>query len=109
MDATAIDAPDGYYDLALFAFSLHHLPPALAAQAFAEGTRAANKLLIIDVGRPPTPLHLVLLAAVLPFTGLSPYMHDAFISCYAPMARRRCVRSAMTPTQRLPSSSAPEG
>jgi SAM-dependent methyltransferase len=26
MDATAIDAPDGYYDLVVFALSLHHLP-----------------------------------------------------------------------------------
>jgi SAM-dependent methyltransferase len=48
MDATAIDAPDGYYDLALFALSLHHLPLEMAAQVFAEGTRAASKLLIID-------------------------------------------------------------
>jgi ubiquinone/menaquinone biosynthesis C-methylase UbiE len=31
MDATAIDAPDGYYDLAVFSQSLHHLPPRLAA------------------------------------------------------------------------------
>ena len=44
MDATAIDAPDGYYDLVVFALTLHHLPPALAARVFAEGTRAANKL-----------------------------------------------------------------
>ena len=28
MDATAIDAPDGYFDLAVFALSFHHLPPA---------------------------------------------------------------------------------
>src|ERR1700757_3678984 len=57
MDATAIDAPEGYYDLAVFALSLHHLPPELAARVFAEGTRAANKLLIIDLPRPPPPLH----------------------------------------------------
>jgi AcrR family transcriptional regulator len=80
MDATAIDAPDGYYDLAVFALSLHHLPPEMAARAFAEGTRAANKLLIIDLRRPPAPLHLVVLAAVLPFTGLVPLTHDGFIS-----------------------------
>jgi hypothetical protein len=35
--------------LAVFALSLHHLQPALAARVFAEGTRAANKLLIIDL------------------------------------------------------------
>jgi SAM-dependent methyltransferase len=80
MDATAIDAPDGYYDLVVFALSLHHLPPALAARVFAEGTRAGNKLLIIDARRPPAPLHLVTLAATLPFIGLFPLLHDAFIS-----------------------------
>ena len=58
MDATAIDAPDGYYDLAVFALSLHHLPPDLAARVFAEGTRAANKLLIMDLRRPPAPLRI---------------------------------------------------
>jgi len=31
MDATAIDASDGHYDLAVFASSLHHLQPPLAA------------------------------------------------------------------------------
>src|ERR1700758_2248203 len=59
MDATAIDAPDGHYDLVIFAASLHHLPPELAAQVIAEGTRAAKKLLIIDLRRPPAPLHLL--------------------------------------------------
>jgi ubiquinone/menaquinone biosynthesis C-methylase UbiE len=39
MDATAIDAPDGSYDLAVFAQSFHHLPPAAASRVFAEGTR----------------------------------------------------------------------
>ena len=89
MDATAIDAPDGHYDLAVFAMSLHHLRPALAAQVLAEGTRAANKLLIIDLRRPPAPLHSVVLAAVWPFTGLSPLAHDGFISqrrAYSPSA-----------------------
>src|ERR1700756_808972 len=51
MDATAIDAPDGHYDLAVFALALHHLPPPLASQVFAEGTRVADKLLIIDLPR----------------------------------------------------------
>ncbi len=80
MDATAIDAPDGHYDLAVFAMSLHHLPPASAARVFAEGTRAANKLLIIDLRRPPAPLHLMVLAAVSPFTRLVPVAHDGVIS-----------------------------
>ncbi|MFZ2241993.1 MAG: class I SAM-dependent methyltransferase, partial [Gordonia amarae] len=30
VDATAIDAPDGAFDLAVFALSFHHLPPPLA-------------------------------------------------------------------------------
>jgi ubiquinone/menaquinone biosynthesis C-methylase UbiE len=97
MDATAIDAPDGYYGLAVFALSLHHLPPELAARVFAEGTRAANKLLIIDLRRPPAPLHLVVLAAWLPFTGLVPLIHDGFISslrAYSPSALRALAHYA---------------
>jgi SAM-dependent methyltransferase len=80
MDATAIDAPDGFYDLAVFALSLHHLPPERAAQVIAEGTRAANKLLIVDLIRPPAPINLVLVAGALPFTGLVPLLHDGVIS-----------------------------
>jgi ubiquinone/menaquinone biosynthesis C-methylase UbiE len=80
MDATAIDAPGGSYDLVVFALSLHHLPPARAARVFAEGTRAANKLLIIDFRRLPAPLHLVQLTVWLPFAGLFPLAHDGFIS-----------------------------
>jgi len=91
MDATEIDAPDGYYDLVVFALSLHHLPPALAARVFAEGTRAGNTLLIIDAPRPSAPLHLVMLATMLPFNKLSPFTHDGFISslrAYSPSALR---------------------
>jgi len=80
MDATAIDAPDGYYDLAVFALSLHHLPPVQAAQVFAEGTRAARKLLIIDLRRWRAPLQLGLLTLTLPFAGIAPPLHDALIS-----------------------------
>lgn len=91
MDATAIDAPNGYYDLVVFALSLHHLPPVLAARVFAEGTRAGNKLLIIDDRRLPPPLHLVMVAATLPFIKLSPFTHDGLISSlrsYSPSALR---------------------
>ena len=97
MDATAIDALDGHYDLALFALSLHHLPPEMAAQVFAEGTRAANKLLIIDLRRPPAPLHLAMLSFVLPVTGLIPVAHDGFISslrAYSPSALRALAHYA---------------
>ncbi|MCV7333829.1 MULTISPECIES: class I SAM-dependent methyltransferase [Mycolicibacterium] len=79
MDATAIDAPDGSFDLAVFALSLHHLPPESAARVFAEGTRAAEKLIIIDVHRPSAPLHLAMLAATMPFIRIA-VIHDAVIS-----------------------------
>lgn len=80
MDATAIEAPDGYYDLAVFALSLHHLPPDRAALVFAEGTRAASKLMIIDLRRWWPPIHMMVLAPALPMTGLSPLAHDGVIS-----------------------------
>jgi SAM-dependent methyltransferase len=97
MDATEIDAPDGYYDLAIFAASLHHLPPDLAARVFAEGTRAANKLLIMDLRRPPPPLHLLVLAPVLPLTRLVPLAHDSVISslrAYSQSALRALAQHA---------------
>lgn len=97
MDATAIDAPDGYYDLAVFALSLHHLAPERAARVFAEGTRAANKLLIIDLRRWRSPVHVVVLAANLPFTGLVPLVHDGVISslrAYSPSALRALAQYA---------------
>jgi SAM-dependent methyltransferase len=97
MDATAIDAPDGCYDLAVFALSLHHLAPERAARVFAEGTRAANKLLIIDLRRWRAPFQLVVLAVALPFTGLIPPLHDAVISslrAYSPSALRSLAQYA---------------
>ncbi len=97
MDATAIDAPDGFYDLAVFARSFHHLPPALASRVFAEGTRAAHKLLIIDLRRPPSLLHILVLALSLPLTPVIPIMHDGFISklrAYSPSALRELARHA---------------
>jgi hypothetical protein len=97
MDATAIDAPDRYFDLAVFAFSFHHLPPALASRVFAEGTRVADKLVIIDLPRPPSPLHLVRLAAMLPLAPIVPFVHDGVISslrCYSPSALRALAAHA---------------
>jgi ubiquinone/menaquinone biosynthesis C-methylase UbiE len=91
MDATAIEAPDGHFDLAVFAFSFHHLPPSLASRVFAEGTRAAAKLVIIDLPRPPSPLHIARLAAMLPLALVVPFVHDGVISslrCYSPSALR---------------------
>jgi SAM-dependent methyltransferase len=97
MDATAIDAADGSYDLAVFALSFHHLPPALASRVIAEGTRAAAKLLIIDLPRPPSPLHVLRLAAMLPLAPFVPFVHDGVISslrCYSPAALRALAAHA---------------
>ena len=69
-----------HFDLAVFALSFHHLPPALAARVFAEGTRVADKLLIIDLPRPPAPLHLLRLATMLPLAPFVPFVHDGVIS-----------------------------
>jgi SAM-dependent methyltransferase len=97
MDATAIDAADGYFDLAVFALSFHHLPPPLAARVFAEGTRVADKLLIIDLPRPPAPLHLLRLATMLPLAPVIPFVHEGVISSlrtYSPAALRALAAHA---------------
>lgn len=97
MDATAIDAAGGAFDLAVFALSFHHLPPTPAARVLAEGTRVADKLLIIDLPRPPTPLHLLRLATMLPFAPFVPLVHDGVISslrAYSPSALRALAEHA---------------
>lgn len=80
LDATQIDAPDGAFDLAVFAYGLHHLSAVQAAQMLVEGTRVASELLIVDVSRPPSPVHLVRLATLAPFAPVVPFVHDAMIS-----------------------------
>jgi SAM-dependent methyltransferase len=97
MDATAIDAPDGYFDLAVFALSFHHLPPSSASRVFAEGTRVADKLVIIDLPRPPLPLHVLRLAVMLPLAPVVPFVHDGLISSlrtYSPSALRALAAHA---------------
>ncbi|WP_083453109.1 class I SAM-dependent methyltransferase [Mycolicibacterium goodii] len=97
MDATDIDADDGSFDLAVFALSFHHLSPDRAARVFAEGTRVADTLLIIDLPRPPAPLHLLRLATMLPLAPLVPFLHDGVISslrCYSPSALRALAEHA---------------
>ncbi|WP_370065552.1 class I SAM-dependent methyltransferase [Mycobacterium sp. MAA66] len=97
MDATAIDAADRTYDLAVFALSFHHLPPAAAARVLAEGTRVADKFVIIDLPRPPAPLHLIRLAAMLPLVPFVPFVHDGLISSlrtYSPTAIRALATHA---------------
>ena len=81
----------------MFALAFHHLPPPLASKVIAEGTRAADKLLIIDLPRPPWPLHLVRLATMLPFAPLIPFVHDGVISSlrtYSPSALRALAAHA---------------
>ena len=97
MDATALDADDAEFDLAVFALSFHHLPPEAAARVIAEGTRAATKLLIIDLPRPPAPLHLLRLATMLPWAAVVPFVHDGLISslrAYSPSALRALAAHA---------------
>jgi SAM-dependent methyltransferase len=97
MDATSLDAVDGEFDLAVFALSFHHLPPDAAARVMAEGTRAATKLLIIDLPRPPAPLHLLQLATMLPLAPVLPFLHDGVISslrAYSPSALRALAAHA---------------
>lgn len=97
LDATAIDADDDAFDLAVFALSFHHLAPPAAARVIAEGTRVATKLLIIDLPRPPAPLHLLRLATMLPFAPFVPFVHDGVISSlrsYSPSALRTLAAHA---------------
>ena len=96
-DATAIDAEDGSFAIAVFALSFHHLPPALASRVIAEGTRVADELMIIDLPRPPAPLHLLRLATMLPLAPFIPFVHDGVISslrAYSPSALRALAAHA---------------
>ncbi|BCI55592.1 methyltransferase type 11 [Mycolicibacterium litorale] len=97
MDATAINAPDRAFDLAVFALSFHHLSPAQAARAIAEGTRVADVLLIVDLPRPPAPLHVLRLLTMLPLAPFLPFAHDGVISSlrsYSPAALRALAAHA---------------
>ena len=97
IDATAIDAADRSFDLAVFALSFHHLRPDQAAQVLAEGTRVADRLLVIDLPRPPSLLHLAKLASFVPFVLWWPFAHDGFVSslrAYSPSALRALAAHA---------------
>jgi hypothetical protein len=104
VDATAIDAEDGSYDLVVFAQAFHHLPPGVAYRAIAEATRVAQRFLVIDLQR-RTPLALMLISVlrppaqllVLPWSSLRPLLHDAYISvlrAYSPAALQTLGRAA---------------
>lgn len=87
IDATRIDADDDTWDVAIFAFALHHLPPTLVVDLLRETTRVAHVLLVVDPVRSP-----LLYAALPPFVIPSqpPALHDGMIS-----ARRAYSRSAL--------------
>jgi SAM-dependent methyltransferase len=97
MDASAIEAPDRYFDLVVFALGFHHLAPLPASRAFTEGTRVAKKLMIIDLHRLPSVLHILQLWAFLPFAAFFPFAHDGLISslrAYSPSAMRALAHYA---------------
>ncbi len=97
IDATAIDAADNSFDLAVFALSFHHLPPEQAARVLAETTRVAPVFVIIDLPRPPAALHLIRLATMAPLAAVWPFAHDGLISslrAYSPSALRELAAHA---------------
>lgn len=96
VDGTEIDCPDRYFDLAVSALTFHHLSPVQACAVIAEGTRVADKLLIIDLPRLPSVLHIAQLATFLPFIAI-PFVHDGFISslrAYSPSALQALAQHA---------------
>lgn len=111
VDATAIDALDGSFDLAVFSMSFHHLPPVLAAQVLTEATRVADRLLIIDLPRPPAPLHLIRLATMAPLAPFWPFAHDGLVSslrAYSPSAFRELAAHAGVEVEVRPARFAPQ-
>jgi len=97
LDATEIEADDDTFDVAVFALSFHHLPPEKAARVLTEATRVAPTFVIIDLARPPAPLHLIRLATMAPLAPLWPFAHDGLISslrAYSPSALRELAAHA---------------
>ena len=120
MDAIAIDAPDGHFDLAVFALSFHHLPPRWhrgCSRGHPRRRQAADHrsaAAAVTAARPAARDH----AAVRPG---GPFVHDGLISSlrtYSPSAlralaaarrsgdRRSTLRSAARRDQRPPPSTA---
>lgn len=97
LDATGIDDPDNSYDLVVFAYAFHHLPPSVAARAIAEATRVGKVFLVVDIMRWPSPallavplvIPLIVAWRVRPFAAIRAVTHDALIShlrAYSPSA-----------------------
>ena len=111
VDATAIDAPDGAFDLAVFALSFHHLPPPVAARVLAEATRVATRFVIVDLARPAAPLHLIRLATMAPLAPFWPFAHDGLISslrAYSPSAFRELAAHAGVEVEVRPAGLGPQ-
>ncbi|WP_313896297.1 class I SAM-dependent methyltransferase [Streptomyces sp. YIM 98790] len=99
IDATAIDAPDGTWDVAVFTASLHHLEPPQVRKVLAEGTRAARRLLIVDAWRHPVLLGV---APLMLLTGGAANLHDGVISLrkvYSASAVRELAASCGAPVE----------
>lgn len=97
VDATNISDPENSYDLVVFAYSFHHLPPSVAVKAIADATRVGTTFLVVDLIRWPAPILLLMplaLAAVIgrrvrPLPAARAVIHDALISnlrAYSPTA-----------------------
>lgn len=99
IDATAIDAPDNSWDVAVFAMSLHHLEPPQVRKVLREGTRVARRLLIIDGWRHPG--YLVVVPLLLLIGGVVT-AHDGVISLrkvYSPSALRALADGCGAPVR----------
>ncbi|MBF6132107.1 class I SAM-dependent methyltransferase [Nocardia otitidiscaviarum] len=101
MDATEIDAPEGSFDLVVFAAGFHHLSPGPASRSIAEGTRVGARFLVVDGIRPPAGKLLlryatlppivatILMRLGVPCPAVAGTVHDLYITClrhYSPAA-----------------------
>ncbi|NTY61934.1 class I SAM-dependent methyltransferase [Mycolicibacterium sphagni] len=88
VDASAIDADDGSYDLVVFAAAFHHLAPSVAVRAIAEATRVGRRFLVIDIKRLSPPLLILTQLMIAPLATIAiavrpsfrHVVHDGFIS-----------------------------
>jgi len=102
IDASAIEADDGSYDLVVFATSFHHLPPATAMRAIAEGTRVGKRFLVIDLNRQSLPMLIftklilapIAAAAVKARARFGVVLHDGYISALRAYSRSAFVALA---------------
>ncbi len=111
LDATEIEADDDTFDVAVFALSFHHLPPEMAARVLTEATRVAPTFVIIDLARPPAPLHLIRLATMAALAPVWPFAHDGLISslrAYSPSALRELAAHAGVAVDVRPAGMGPQ-